>query len=429
MADHNIKHAKTKDALVTYIAELHARMEEVQARVSALRTRHSALELEKSEEELGQVIAKLDSTRATDWTLTLPDELFMNIVHHLPAKYMYQLGKLNHRWASVMKQPLMLKLEKKVRWTSNNLGALKKENFLPNVTSIEKMAYYDDKVYVVHTVDGAKQIVSGNVTIRDAHMTGVFTVHNGDVYYSIMSPSGKNRVVRGALASDDEYDIITCFAVHGEHLFLATERCDVCVLNCHDLKPIARGPSYRVLTKLVSCKDNVVGLFVGHSGRTPTYTIKEGGLVEGYHDFDDTVRFANGAVAHVIDIAASRSGELCVYFESTQHGIIDAFLKIACLKQDGVVFSSETRFTPRHHHHACGMGVTGDYLYVNTSAGDFCIFDLKTMQSVLFNIAPRFKFSSVILMHDYSLLCLLAEDEQIIRFYWDGHTTHDGSAQ
>ena len=100
----------------------------------------------------------------------------------------------------------------------------------------------------------------------------------------------------------------------------------------------------------------------------------------------------------------------------------DIFSQVAYIKNDGTtLFSNEVRLINRGpHNRPCGMGVTGDYVYVNTISGDFCLVNLKTMRSVLYTLGENTKFSNVVLMKDNSLLGLLKDKQQIIRFHWDG---------
>ena len=452
MAEHNIQHQETQDGLHKVLAELYSRMEEVKARVSSLKTRQRAIELQRdelaeldaSEVELRDVISAIDSERKTDWTQTLPDELLMNIIRYVPSKYMYWLGRVDRRWNNLMKQPPMLKLERSLRWTSNHLKQLKVDDYLPD-TIVKKMLYDGDKLYVyvvkriVHEGDNTREVETsqidiisseGTVTISDEGMTGEFTVHKEDVYYAVEDIDGQNKVKKygsSNIASQIDYNHIRSMVVHGDHLFLATQGNRVCALDCLELKLVNTIESGFVLVKLISCHDQVLGLELGTSREIHTYEVREEKLIKGNHAFKaEGIIFSNGERGGIIDIACTKGGELCVYLESPlpifHVGPGDIFSQVAYIKNDGTtLFSNEVRLINRGpHNRPCGMGVTGDYVYVNTISGDFCLVNLKTMRSVLYTLGENTKFSNVVLMKDNSLLGLLKDKQQIIRFHWDG---------
>lgn len=451
MSEHNIKHEETQEALRKLLAELHARMEEAKARVSLLKSRQRYVTLEKEEEadldaseaEIRDVISAIDSERRTDWTSILPDELLMNIVHYVPSKYLYWLGRVDRRWNKLMNQPPMLKLERSLRWTSNHLKQLKAYIYLPDMI-VNKMLYDEDKLYVyvvkkiVHDDDKAREIETkqidivsseGTITISDEAMTGEFTVHKGVVYYAVEEEGGLNKVKKhGTSAVSSSYNGILSMVVHGDHLFLATQRCLVCALDCLELTHMYTIGSQNLLVKLISCNDQVLGLELGSSTRIHTYEIRDEKLIKGYHPFDaDGMKFSNGSTARIIDMACTESGDVCVYLESSL-GRGEVFSQIALVNDRTLLSNEVTLFNPGLRHRPCGMGVRGDYVYVNTISGDFGLVNLKTMRCVVYPMGEDYKCSSVILMTDHSLLALLTRQQQVVRFYWDGHIIKDGSA-
>lgn len=436
MSAHNSQHEKTKEELLKYIHELNARMEEVQARVSALRYRHRSFvlptdELEKTENELSLVISELDEKRAIDWTRTLPDELLMNIVRFLHPKYMYEMSNVSRRWASLMKQPPMAKLERALRWTSNNAKYLRGEVVLPNmiVPRYEYIAHEGGKVYlyvsgiiVDERKEDLKQIVShdGTVAIVDPNMTGVFTVHEGAVYYAVHQDD-YNSVVKyqaGALnvISDTSYNKIQFMVVHGKHLCVVTEQHALYLLDRHNLKQVYNNPTALTSDKIISCKDYLISL---HGGLLTTITVQEDGQVIKNRMMSLTtelVQMRTGGL--IIDIAATEKGELCIFGErvftgSQRRSFVLYMNKDTKQFSDPIITHSELR------GHQYYMGVTGDNVYVNLRSGDVAVVNLKNMQSTL--VRMKTPLSRVILTPDQSLFGFLRAMDQIriIRLYWD----------
>jgi len=430
MSEHNIQHEKTQEELLKYISELRARMEEAQARVSRLRTLALQLpkeDLERGEHELSSVISELDTTRNMDYTITLPDELLINIVRYVPSKYMYQLGAVDRRWARLMKEPPMLKLERSLRWATNNTKYLQVDNVLPDKI-VKNILYEGGKLYIyidlTKTDEGdvdSKQIMSGTISILDPNMTGVFTAHGDKVYYAVHTDTGQNKIVKYSTGESSEaYDSIECMVVHGDYLYFATARRDIRIVDNLTLAYVGVNQTPQLLRKLVACENYVVGL--GLHGLLMIFIAGEGETKLGVRTHHLTSADFNGKT--ICDIAATKRGQLCVYLVGAREftlGTEHMSSQIAYVFDDSnILFSKEERCeSPFQHHYQCAMGITGDYLYVNTLSGDFCIVNLITMQSALIKMGTDYKFSRVVLTLDHSLVGLLTKQEQIIRFHWD----------